>query len=124
MGWRIGARGLSRGAGRAVALAALALPFAGPAWGQCTSPTGDTGFVEINVNVAAGTFDRVLPFDVPIRLCGQVPLLPTPPAPPPAENAPPPAPAAPPTVTVQLAESKNPLSVDANCHILAPANAT
>jgi len=79
MGWRMGARGLAGLPGRAAAIAAaLALPLAGPARGQCPPVTGDTGFVEINVNVAAGTFDRVLPFDVPIRLCGQVPILATP----------------------------------------------
>lgn len=36
----------------------------------CAAPTADTGFAEVVVNLQAGTIDRVLPFDVPIRFCG------------------------------------------------------
>lgn len=47
-----------------------------PLWAQtdpCQPPSGDTGFAEIEANVFAGTFDKVLPFDVPLRLCTIVP---------------------------------------------------
>jgi len=36
----------------------------------CAAPAADTGFAEVAVNLQAGTIDRVLPFDVPIRFCG------------------------------------------------------
>src|SRR4029077_11963337 len=36
-------------------------------------PSGDTGFAEVSVNLNAGTFDKVLPFDVPVRICGTLP---------------------------------------------------
>jgi hypothetical protein len=116
----VAARGSAAPSLAAVAAAALLLALAGiarPALGQCTPPTGDTGFAEINVNVTAGTFDKVLPFDVPVRLCGQVPLTPPPANP----GGPPPSP--PPTLTVQFAEAKNALNVDPKCHILSPAGA-
>lgn len=60
---------------RASLLPAFLLAAASAASGQtpnpCTPPTGDTGFAEIEVNVDAGTFNRVLPFDVPLRICGR-----------------------------------------------------
>jgi hypothetical protein len=114
----------------ALAVLALLVPLlAGgrPAFGQCTAPTHDTGFAEIVVNVNAGTFDQVLPFDVPIRLCGQLPTAMPPVNPPvnPPATPPPvaPAPATPPTLTVKYAEATNALSVDSKCKILAPSGA-
>jgi hypothetical protein len=53
------------------ALAAALAPMPLAAQAPCTPPTADTGFAEVAVNVNAGTFNQVLPFDVPIRLCGQ-----------------------------------------------------
>lgn len=83
--------------------AALSVAWAAPAAGQCVTPTTDTGFAEIIVDVEAGTFDRVLPFDVPIRLCGQVPADTT-------------------AVTVQYAEARGALEVEPDtCRILSPA---
>jgi hypothetical protein len=83
----------------------LASGAAAQAPNPCTPPSGDTGFAEIGVNLNAGTFDRILPFDVPIRLCGTVPAGST-------------------DVTVQYAVSKTAnLSVDADCRLLAPAGA-
>ncbi len=38
----------------------------------CAAPANDTGFAEVGVNLSAGTVSGVLPFDVPIRFCGQV----------------------------------------------------
>jgi hypothetical protein len=40
---------------------------------QCTTPTGDTGFNDVIYSQAAGTFSTVLPFDVPVRICADVP---------------------------------------------------
>ncbi|HXT50823.1 MAG TPA: hypothetical protein VN811_07260 [Thermoanaerobaculia bacterium] len=40
---------------------------------QCTTPTGDTGFNDVIFTPAAGTFSTVLPFDVPLRICAEVP---------------------------------------------------
>jgi hypothetical protein len=93
----------------AVATTVLGVLLASAATAQppnpCTPPSGDTGFAEIGVNLNAGTFDRVLPFDVPIRICGAVPAGST-------------------NVSVQYAVSKTAnLSVDANCNLLAPAGA-
>jgi hypothetical protein len=104
MGSRLLAR--SRGVVRRGALllagAFLASGVAAQAPNPCTLPTGDTGFAEVSVNLSAGTFDRVLPFDVPIRICGTVPAGST-------------------NVTVQYAVSETAdLSVDANCNLLAP----
>ena len=39
----------------------------------CAAPSSDTGFAEVAVNLEAGTLDKVLPFDVPIRFCGGLP---------------------------------------------------
>ena len=54
-----------------VILLAAATAASGQTPNPCTPPTGDTGFAEIEVNVDAGTFNRVLPFDVPLRICGR-----------------------------------------------------
>lgn len=54
-----------------VILLAAATTASGQTPNPCTPPTGDTGFAEIEVNVDAGTFNRVLPFDVPLRICGK-----------------------------------------------------
>jgi hypothetical protein len=71
----------------------------------CAPPAGDTGFAEVVVNLNAGTFDRVLPFDVPVRICGTVP-------------------AGTSDVAVQYAVSRTAnLSVDKDCNLLAPAGA-
>jgi hypothetical protein len=84
-------------------LASGALAQAPP--NPCTPPVGDTGFAEVTVNLSAGTFDRVLPFDVPVRICGTVPAGST-------------------DVSVQYAASTTAdLSVDANCNLLAPKGA-
>jgi hypothetical protein len=82
--------------------------LAGPAAAQpdpCVPPTGDTGFAEVSVNLNAGTFNRVLPFDVPVRVCGTMP----------AGTA---------NVAVQYVESKKAdISMDERCRVLAPAGA-
>jgi hypothetical protein len=71
----------------------------------CTPPAGDTGFAEVSVNLKAGTFDRVLPFDVPVRICGTVPAGTT-------------------SIAVQYAVSKTAdLALDASCTLLAPPGA-
>ncbi len=58
-------------------LLGLALAGAAPLWAQgsdpCQPPSGDTGFAEVEANIYAGTFNRVLPFDVPLRICTPVP---------------------------------------------------
>lgn len=61
--------------GALVVLAAAAgvVPLAAQGPDPCTPPAGDTGFAEIEANVFAGTFNRVVPFDVPLRLCAAVP---------------------------------------------------
>ncbi len=83
----------------------LASGAAAQAPNPCTPPSGDTGFAEVGVNLNAGTFDRLLPFDVPVRICGTVPAGST-------------------DVSLQYAVSKTAnLSVDANCNLLAPAGA-
>jgi hypothetical protein len=85
--------------GSALALAGIFL--AGPAAAQdpCAPPSGDTGFAEVSVNLSAGTFNRVLPFDVPVRVCGT-------------------APAGSESVTVQYAVSRRAdLSIGANCQL-------
>ena len=56
-----------------MALAAVASPLAAQGSDPCQPPAGDTGFAEVRADVFAGTFDRVLPFDVPLRLCAKVP---------------------------------------------------
>jgi hypothetical protein len=95
---------------RLLVLGALLLAgcfLAGPAGAQdpCTPPSGDTGFAEVRVNLSAGTFDRVLPFDVPVRVCGTVPAGTT-------------------SITVQYAESQTAdLSLDPSCKLLAPPTA-
>jgi hypothetical protein len=81
---------------------------AGPAAAQdpCAPPTGDTGFAEVAVNLNAGTFNRVLPFDVPVRVCGTVPAGST-------------------SVTVQYAVSRTAnLSLDSKCRLLSPPGAS
>ncbi len=40
---------------------------------QCTTPAGDTGFNDVVYSPAAGTFSTILPFDVPVRICAEVP---------------------------------------------------
>jgi hypothetical protein len=40
---------------------------------QCTTPAGDSGFNDVVYSPAAGTFSTVLPFDVPVRICAEVP---------------------------------------------------
>ena len=81
----------------------LASGAAAQAPNPCTPPPGDTGFAEVSVNLNAGTFDRILPFDVPVRICGTVPAGST-------------------DISLQYAVSKAAnLSVDANCNLLAPA---
>ena len=40
---------------------------------QGTTPTGDTGFNDVIFSPNSGTFDQVLPFDVPVRVCAEVP---------------------------------------------------
>jgi hypothetical protein len=81
--------------------------LAGPAAAQdpCAPPAGDTGFAEVSVNLNAGTFNRVLPFDVPVRVCGTVPAG--------TQN-----------VRVQYAVSKSAdLLMDDKCRLQAPAGA-
>lgn len=56
-----------------LACALAAVPLAAQGAGPCQPPPGDTGFAEIEANVFAGTFNRVLPFDVPLRVCAVVP---------------------------------------------------
>ncbi len=107
MGSRLAAR--RRGDALLGALLAAGALLASGAWAQapnpCAPPAGDTGFAEVSVNLSAGTFDKVLPFDVPIRLCGTVPAGST-------------------DVSVQYAVSKTAdLSVDADCNLLAPKGA-
>ena len=83
------------------------LLFASPAAAQdpCAPPAGDTGFAEVGVNLNAGTFNQVLPFDVPVRVCGTVPAGTT-------------------AVAVQYVASKTAdLSIDQNCKVLAPPGA-
>ncbi|HTG32107.1 MAG TPA: hypothetical protein VLB76_04200 [Thermoanaerobaculia bacterium] len=71
----------------------------------CAPPAGDTGFAEVSVNLNAGTFNQVLPFDVPVRVCGTVPAGTT-------------------SVAVQYVASKTAdLSIDQNCKVLAPPGA-
>ncbi len=81
--------------------------LAGPAAAQdpCIPPPGDTGFAEVSVNLNAGTFNRVLPFDVPVRVCGTVP----------AGTA---------SVGVRYVVSKKAdISMDDHCRVLAPSGA-
>lgn len=40
---------------------------------QCTAPNGDSGFNDVIFTPGAGTFSTVLPFDVPLRICAEVP---------------------------------------------------
>ncbi|MFL6231630.1 MAG: hypothetical protein ACJ76N_00690, partial [Thermoanaerobaculia bacterium] len=99
-------RALRRGLCLGGALGAGAF-LAGPATAQdpCAPPAGDTGFAEVSVNLNAGTFNRVLPFDVPVRVCGTVP----------AGTA---------SVSVQYAVSKRAdLSIDSKCRLLSPPGA-
>ncbi len=71
----------------------------------CAPPAGDTGFAEVGVNLNAGTFNQVLPFDVPMRVCGTVPAGTT-------------------GVAVQYAVSKTAdLSIDQKCKVLSPSGA-
>ena len=109
-------RGGSLGSGFLVRARGVALPgafllarflFASGAAAQdpCAPPAGDTGFAEVSVNLNAGTFNQVLPFDVPVRVCGTVPAGTT-------------------SVAVQYVASKTAdLSIDQNCKVLAPAGA-
>jgi hypothetical protein len=105
-GVRFRSRALRRGLLLGGALGAGVF-LAGPAAAQdpCAPPTGDTGFAEVSVNLNAGTFNRVLPFDVPIRVCGAVP----------AGTA---------SVAVQYVVSKKAdISLDDRCGVRAPAGA-
>ena len=72
MAGRVGARVAGALLGL-MALAAVASPLAAQGSDPCQPPAGDTGFAEVRADVFAGTFDRVLPFDVPLRLCAKVP---------------------------------------------------
>jgi hypothetical protein len=86
-------------------LARLLFPSCAAAQDPCAPPAGDTGFAEVGVNLNAGTFNQVLPFDVPVRVCGTVPAGTT-------------------GVTVQYAASKSAdLAIDQSCKLLAPAGA-
>lgn len=53
-----------------LSLLPMALGAQNPGADPCAAPAADTGFAEVAVNLQAGTIDRVLPFDVPIRFCG------------------------------------------------------
>ena len=104
-----GSRFLVRARGVALpgALLLARLLFASGAAAQdpCAPPAGDTGFAEVSVNLNAGTFNQVLPFDVPVRVCGTVPAGTT-------------------SVAVQYVASKTAdLSIDQNCKVLAPPGA-
>jgi hypothetical protein len=97
----------SRGLALPGAFLLARLLFASCALAQdpCAPPTGDTGFAEVGVNLNAGTFNQVLPFDVPVRVCGTVP-------------------AGTSSVAVQYAVSKTvDLAIDQNCRVLAPSGA-
>ena len=39
---------------------------------QCSQPTEDTGFADVIFDTKTGTFDKILPFDVPVRICADV----------------------------------------------------
>jgi hypothetical protein len=39
---------------------------------QCAQTAEDTGFAEVIFKTPSGTFDRILPFDVPVRICADV----------------------------------------------------
>jgi hypothetical protein len=96
-------RGLSVLGAFLLAQALVSVPAA--AQDPCAPPSGDTGFAEVRVNLSAGTFDHVLPFDVPARVCGTVPAGTT-------------------SITVQYAVSKTAnLSLDSSCRLLAPPGA-
>ena len=105
----LGARFLARAPGLALPgaflLARLLFASSAAAQDPCAPPAGDTGFAEVGVNLNAGTFNQVLPFDVPVRVCGTVPAGTT-------------------AVAVQYAVSKTAdLSIDQNCKLLAPPGA-
>jgi hypothetical protein len=105
-GVRFRSRALRRGLLLGGALVAGVFP-AGPAAAQdpCAPPPGDTGFAEVSVNLNAGTFNRVLPFDVPVRVCGTVPAGTT-------------------RVAVQYVVSKKAdISLDDRCGVRAPSGA-
>lgn len=86
-------------------LARLLFASGAAAQDPCAPPTGDTGFAEVSVNLNAGTFSQVLPFDVPVRVCGTVPAGTT-------------------AVAVQYAASRTAdLSIDQNCKVLSPSGA-
>ncbi|MFY9823062.1 MAG: hypothetical protein WAM82_16895 [Thermoanaerobaculia bacterium] len=103
-GVRFGFRALRRGLLLGSALGARVF-FAAPATAQdpCAPPSGDTGFAEVSVNLNAGTFNRVLPFDVPVRVCGTAPAGTT-------------------SMAVQYVVSKKAdISMDDTCRVLLPA---
>ena len=52
---------------------ATLLAGAGALHAQCTPPAGDTGFNDVTFTPNGGTFSTVLPFDVPVRICAEVP---------------------------------------------------
>src|SRR6185295_1888452 len=85
---------------------AAVLGFLGPLGGlaqaadPCAPPATFTGFAEVTVNLEAGTLNKVLPFDVPVRLCGSVP-------------------AGTKTVSVQYVEALNAPQVGADCSLPA-----
>jgi len=105
----LGSRVLARARGLALPgaflLARLLSASSAAAQDPCAPPAGDTGFAEVSVNLNAGTFNQVLPFDVPVRVCGTVPAGTT-------------------SVAVQYVASKTAdLSIDQNCKVLAPPGA-
>ncbi len=105
----LGSRFLARAPGLALPgaflLAKLLFASSAAAQDPCAPPAGDTGFAEVSVNLNAGTFNQVLPFDVPVRVCGTVPAGTT-------------------SVAVQYVASKTAdLSIDQNCKVLAPPGA-
>lgn len=91
---------------RAMAGALSLLPAAlgAQAVDPCAAPSNDTGFAEVAVNLEAGTIDRVLPFDVPIRFCGGL------------------APGARRVTLQYVSDRKNPPQVDDDCR--GPGGAT
>ena len=54
-------------------LLGLAAAPAFAADGGCSTSATDTGFADVVFDTSAGTFGGVLPFDVPVRICAQVP---------------------------------------------------
>lgn len=85
-------------------LASLLGWAAPPLHGECSRSTGDTGFADVVFDRTAGTFDGVLPFDVPVRICAEVPEGTT-------------------RATVKYATNlrrRGPLDIDPDCNIRTP----